>query len=225
MNKLLLPLCSLMVIVLCSCGKTSVHAVKTADSVNVINQGVPGNHTYDLLNRISNVINEKPDLVIVMVGTNDVIAGGATFAVYQTNLSKIIDSLKGTGSDVLLLTPPPAIAGNSYNLNISRLDSACSIIMLLSKLKNCGLVDINKGINQLLDAKNPPSLFLSDGLHPNAAGYVDIATMIYNYMQYKKPRKIKITCFGDSITFGLYLTGAGTSTGQTYPAVLKRMLN
>ncbi len=40
----------------------------------VLNKGVAGNNSKDLMVRVDNdVINEQPDLVIIMVGTNDMI--------------------------------------------------------------------------------------------------------------------------------------------------------
>jgi hypothetical protein len=35
----------------------------------------------------------------------------------------------------------------------------------------------------------------------------------------------KVACMGDSVTFGIKMTGEGTVTGDTYPAVLNAMLN
>ncbi len=33
-----------------------------------------------------------------------------------------------------------------------------------------------------------------------------------------------VVCFGDSITFGAHMKGAGTAKGDTYPSFLKRAL-
>ena len=34
----------------------------------------------------------------------------------------------------------------------------------------------------------------------------------------------RIACFGDSITYGVYVAGEGTASGETYPAFLARKL-
>ncbi|WP_372934509.1 hypothetical protein [Mariniphaga sediminis] len=34
----------------------------------------------------------------------------------------------------------------------------------------------------------------------------------------------KIICFGDSLTFGVYMKGEGTAEGDTYPAILKQLI-
>ena len=37
--------------------------------------------------------------------------------------------------------------------------------------------------------------------------------------------KIKVACVGDSITYGQYMTGAGTADGDAYPGQLRSLLN
>ena len=40
--------------------------------IEIINKGIGGNNTRDLISRVEkDVISEKPDIVIMMVGTND----------------------------------------------------------------------------------------------------------------------------------------------------------
>ena len=196
-----------------------------ADTITVFNNGVPGNTASDLLNRINTVIKEKPNLTIIMIGTNDVSISVQTFPTFQANLSKIIDSLKASGSSVMLLTPPPISPNCTYINQFHLLDSACSIIKSLSITKTCYYVDIHTDIAQLIAQPAMPLLYLADGVHPNQAGYVDIAGFIYTYLRSNAIKKTRIACFGDSITNGYLLTGAGTTSGFTYPADLKKSLD
>lgn len=66
----------------------------------------------------------------------------------------------------------------------------------------------------------------ADGVHPTAEGYAFIGKLIYDRLLKEKlfHKDIKIVCFGDSITYGSRVEGAGTSTGDTYPAVLLRLI-
>jgi lysophospholipase L1-like esterase len=58
-----------------------------------------------------------------------------------------------------------------------------------------------------------------------AAGYKVMAAAIYQTILGFKPKSKTVICFGDSITKGYRLKGEGTTEGEPYPAVLKRMLN
>jgi len=64
-----------------------------------------------------------------------------------------------------------------------------------------------------------------DGVHPTKAGYRIIATAVYQAIKTNYPEACNIICFGDSITFGCQMPGQGTTEGDSYPAILKRMMN
>jgi len=191
----------------------------------IINEGVPGNTAENLLSRIDSVIELKPNLVIIMIGTNDAIDGISTYNSYTTTLSIIIDSLKNSGASVMLLTPPPVQAWNTITKNINELNGICSMIYNLSVSKGCYYVDINSDFNNIITLSNSHQLYYTDGLHPSSAGYADIAKYICAYLKMNNISVSKIICFGDSITYGAYMVGAGTNTGNTYPAFLKEDLN
>jgi lysophospholipase L1-like esterase len=197
----------------------------SVNKLTIINLGVPGNTAEMLLSRINTVTNDKPNLVIIMVGTNDILQGNNTYYSFNGTLSEIIDQLKAKGESVMLLTPPPVKTWNKENFDIQRLDTLCDVIDSLSKNKSCYFVDVNKDISHIDTAVNNNLLYVADGIHPTAIGYQDIAGYINSYMKSNHITAAKIVCFGDSITYGSYVNGAGTSTGQTYPAVLLADLN
>ena len=64
----------------------------------------------------------------------------------------------------------------------------------------------------------------ADGVHPTAAGYRLIATAVFQAIQDRQLPHAKIVCFGDSITFGANMAGAGKAEGDTYPGYLARLL-
>lgn len=79
-------------------------------AAQVLNKGVGGNNTKQLLLRIdSDVITEDPDLVIVMAGTNDLLNSRKmiSYVDYEDNLNLILRKIKSMGSQVLLMSPPP----------------------------------------------------------------------------------------------------------------------
>jgi lysophospholipase L1-like esterase len=183
----------------------------------VINEGVPGNTVENLLSRINTVIALKPDLVIIMIGTNDMIDNG-TFSIFGNGLKTVVDSLEHTGSHIMLLTPPPIASWSTIRYSPERLTSICSTVKLLSVSENCYFVDVNSDLNMVLNNTTSHELYRSDGLHPSGAGYEDIASYIFDYMTAQSIKTKKIVCFGDSITYGFLVTGEGTATGETYPA-------
>lgn len=201
----------------------------------VINKGVSGNNTVDLLNRIDTaVIPLNPDLVIMMIGTNDVRKPGKTipFSEYKTNLATLIKKFRVLGIDVLLLSPPPIgtktlVYPDAVN---QQLDSVGYVMKQYSNSYNCMYLDINALIKSagspnatalsLLDntanAKDHP-----DGIHFTPEGAAFVATSVYNYLRdNNRLNYYKIVCFGDSLTYGLYLTNPGTVNGNNYPSVL-----
>ena len=221
----LLLFCTLII----SCKKEALKA-PPVDAITVINMGISGNTAENLLNRINTVIKQAPNLVIIMIGTNDALDGSSTYNSFSSTLSIIIDSLQHTGSSVMLLTPPPIQTWNTITTNSNGVYSIyfkdiCNIIYNLSESKACYYVDIDGELNNILTSANSHQLFLSDGVHPSAQGDKDIASDIFSYMKTQNVIAKKIVCFGDSITFGAYLAGQGTATGDTYPAALSNDLN
>lgn len=86
--------------------------------VEVVDAGVPGHNTVHALQRLeSDVLDERPALVIVMFGVNDaaMVDGGPVartaprvpLAEYVGNLRRIVQTVRETGAQVILCTPTP----------------------------------------------------------------------------------------------------------------------
>lgn len=196
------------------------------NKLEVINLGVPGNTAGDLLARIKDVTNLKPDLVIIMIGTNDAGSSSKIYRAFRTNLDRIINNIQEANAKVILLTPPPSLPSSKFYSNSEKLDLICSTISAVSKDKSCEMVDIHGYINSVLKQADSVSIYNPDGIHPNKMGYSDISNFLLSYFQ-QHPLNggLKIVCFGDSITYGYEVDGQGTSSGDTYPADLLRGIN
>jgi len=89
----------------------------------VLNEGINGDVVWQVNNRIESIINCNPDIIILMIGSNDVMASFnkksgerykssnklpeiPTFENYQKLLPKLLDKLNGT-SKIALCTLPP----------------------------------------------------------------------------------------------------------------------
>lgn len=214
--------------------------------VEVINAGVGGNTSGDLLKRVNaDVIQQQPDMVLVMVGTNDMVNSGklTSFEMYKKNLKTMIDVCKADSIQVLLMSPPPVDTlylfqrhdREKFNaLPNDKLDSVRSIMAKLAADRDLIFIDLqSEFIARGLPRHNADEVIMNvmnsgyaDGVHPTAEGYAFIGRLIYDRLLKEKlfHKDIKIVCFGDSITYGSRVEGAGTSTGDTYPAVLLRLI-
>jgi lysophospholipase L1-like esterase len=114
-----------------------------------------------------------------------------------------------------------------------RVDAANAIIKKLAKKNKLKLVDLNQVLTACGGAttdktsifQNIANAAADDGVHPTKEGYFIIGTAVYQAITDYMPNVKSIVCFGDSITFGYKMTGQGKVTGDSYPALLNRMLN
>jgi len=223
----------------------SVSAQKTPDSVLVVNAGVNGNNTVNLLSRLDkDVLKKDPDLVILMVGTNDMMNINKTLSMqaYENNYQELVGKIKGKAALILMTIPPvhmpsvlerkPQFNGDSALVQ-RKIDSANNVIRSIAAKNKCILVDLNKillacgGADTARDGifTNVANMGIADGIHPNANGYKIIASALYQTIITAKPNAKRIVCFGDSITCGYRMKGQGSAGGATCSPVSNRMFN
>lgn len=212
----------------------------------VWNKGIGGNSSSDLLARMQkDVVELNPDLVIVLVGTNDLLNSKkmVTVSEMMKNLERLTDSMRHHGIDVVLVSPPPVDSiylFERHNKNLfvlppkELLKEAGTAMQLLCQKNDYLFIDsynffTSLGIPRhneddiLCNVKNSG---LRDGVHFTKKGNALLARLIFEKLieKYSSPDKLKIICFGDSLTYGAYMDGKGTATGNTYPAELKRLI-
>ncbi|MDQ7949655.1 MAG: SGNH/GDSL hydrolase family protein [Pedobacter sp.] len=213
--------------------------------VKITNAGYNGNNTEDLLKRLDkDVFAKDPQLVIMMIGTNDMLneRNRLSFAQYEKNYQELITLIKKK-SKLMIMTIPPV--NDEYifarqdrkaygeSRPQSWVDSANRIIKKLAKKNKVKLIDLHQvltacggaGVDQESLFQNMANSGITDGVHPTKIGYRVIGTAVFQAIQYNMPGVESIVCFGDSITFGYQMTGMGTVKGDSYPAVLNRMMN
>lgn len=215
-------------------------------NITVLNKGIGGNNSNDLLKRLDrDVLAENPDLVILMAGSNDMINSKKfiSYATFRDNYQSLIHQLKSRGIQVVVMSPPPVDTGyvfQRHNRQLfsqepnAKLDSLNHLIRQLARDNEVHYIDLHQAFkaqgspNRLSQSLivNQANLGIPDGLHPTREGYQLIANEVYHYLNAHKllKRNQKILCFGDSITYGAFMTGKGTTEGDTYPALLKQML-
>lgn len=213
----------------------------------VINAGVSGNSTTDMLARInSDVLEARSNLVIVMVGTNDMLNSRKmnSYEVYAANLEKIVSILRDNHAKIVLLSPPPVdslylFERHNRDLFLEtpevKMDSVRHIVKRIATQNNTHFVDIYQKFKDLNLPRHNEDLFIMntnnsgfrDGVHPTRLGYFLIAETVFNYLKNNNliGENTKITCFGDSITYGSKVKGSGTTSGETYPAYLSKKIS
>ena len=174
-------------------------------SVKVVNAGIGGNNTTQGRTRFDrDVVAHKPSVVVIQFGLNDAAVDvwrnppetspRISEKQYEENLRGFVQTLKGKGSEVILMTPNPArwsevlrkLYGkpphrlddpDGYNVFVSRY---AEVVRTLAREEKVTLIDIydifqkyGKESGQSVD-----DLLLPDGMHPNSKGHELIARLL-----------------------------------------------
>lgn len=158
---------------------------------NIINMGISGNRTYEVLNRLDQVINEKPDELFLMIGINDIFMNaGVWHANNKTNPSlnyeKIVKTLKKAlpNTKFYLQAILPVNRGvldpglfRSFNEKIVSLNKDIEII---SRKYQVNFIDYT---NNFKDENNNLKLnYTTDGVHLNEKGYELMYSCLSKYL-------------------------------------------
>jgi lysophospholipase L1-like esterase len=153
--------------------------------VDVVNLGLSGDTTADVLERLDVVETARPTWVLVMLGTNDTRYHGPKQAYRMVALDETERNLRALvefvtddlSADLTLLTPPPGdqqrISAFFHDARVawraSELDAAAELIRKLDP----ACVDVNESM------RATSSEFLeADGVHPTAEGQRHIARFV-----------------------------------------------
>lgn len=115
-----------------------------------------------------------PDLVVVDLTINDANTG-TTAASYTANLAILVQAIQANGADVLLVSGTPS--------NTSATGIATIVGAMSSYADSNGIVflDVNaRWVNYTVS--NALGWFYTDGIHPNAIGYQDVAQFISTFL-------------------------------------------
>ncbi|MDD4802233.1 MAG: GDSL-type esterase/lipase family protein [Syntrophomonas sp.] len=132
----------------------------------VINQGINGNTTSDMLARFNRaVINAKPTHVIIMGGANDVICQ-ESFEQIVFNIQSMTEKALENGIKVIMGTPPPIDEPEPER----RLKRIREWIINHARMKHLAIIDFAAAF---FDSSGNIRLeyLLADGAHPSSKGY------------------------------------------------------
>ena len=168
--------------------------------IKIVNAGIPGHKASDMQARFQkDAIDQKPDLVMINVGVNDVwhaffdfpknqfypqgnLPAGVPLAEYREKITQMVLAAKAAGIRVVLLSPTPIgeILDSPENRRLQEYIAAMREIALQNK---CLFIDLNGPCREVIGtyqkhAGKTLNLLAADGVHPNPSGYRIIAFTI-----------------------------------------------
>ena len=154
--------------------------------VEVVNLGLSGDTTADVLERLDVLENARPTWVLVMLGTNDTRYHGSKqayrmvgLAETERNIRALMECVTGDlAADATLITPPPAdqerissfFQGAAVTWRADELDAVAALIRSLDS--DC--VDVSQSIR----ASALSGLLEADGVHPTVSGQRHIVRFV-----------------------------------------------
>jgi len=143
----------------------------------VINTGVSGDRTEDVLADFrARVTRFRPDVVLVMLGTNDSVRGPAGRAGFRRRVGEIVARVRDVGAVPVLQTPPAADVEESPEH--ADLPAYAGVVRDVAAARSVVLVDhhahwVGAGRG------GPPAAWLDDPVHPNGRGHLEMARTLF----------------------------------------------
>ena len=223
-----------------------------AFSITVQNSGVSGNNTHEGLARLATVLATNPDHLVLYFGINDALNSAklVSLSTFSANLTSMVNQAFTANVRKVFLVGihpvnPAYVASRhpshpqlarlqdhlmEYNAAVASVATATGAIFIdwrsrfLEESPGTTIADATaNSIDSLL--RCVVNTNDDDGVHLTVAGNNILGVRVAQALSSEVVNGDLINCMGDSITFGFAITGAGTATGNTYPAVLKTTLN
>ena len=171
-----------------------IAAKGAADKFELNGAGISGNKIYDLYLRIEkDVLEKKPDVVVIWVGVNDVwhkssSNTGTDFDKFGKFYDAVIKKIQNQGAKVILVTPAAIGEKHDYsNTQDGDLNSYSNWIRQYAATNNIVLVDLRKIFHDYSVANNPNNvakgILTSDGVHLNEKGDALVAEELWKVLQ------------------------------------------
>jgi lysophospholipase L1-like esterase len=219
---------------------TIVSGKQVDDKPFIINAGIGGNNTVDVLARMDkDCLSHKPDFTILMVGTNDMNSKKyIPLPEYERNLRKIIEKILGVKSQIMLMSILPVYEPYLFTRHEKsfygeeghkgRKDKVNQTIKKAAEDYKLHFLDMHRVFEKVGNISEEGSSLLqntlnsqkTDGVHPTPEGYRTMAVAVYEALIRTGVSYNRLVCLGDSIT-----NGGGGVEGNSYPGYLKRLLD
>ena len=157
-----------------------------ADKFELNGAGISGNKIYDLYLRIEkDVLEKKPDVVVIWVGVNDVwhkssSNTGTDFDKFCGFYDAVVKKIQATGAKVIVVTPAAIGEKNDFsNSQDGDLNAYSSWMRKYVKENGLGLVDLRSIFHEYSLKHNPENkdrdILTNDGVHLNEKGNALVA--------------------------------------------------
>ena len=161
--------------------------------IEIVNAGIGGNKSTDMQARFQkDAIDQKPGLVMINVGVNDVWnaffdfpnnqfypqgnwTAGVALAEYREKITQMVLAAKAAGIRVVLLSP--TLIGESIDgPENRRLQQYGAAMREIASENQCLFIDLNTPFREVIGtyqkhAGKTLNLLAADGVHPNQSGY------------------------------------------------------
>lgn len=158
------------------------------DNLPVVNSGVAGNKTVDILGDMKNrVYQYNPTKVFLLIGTNDLDSNDKDIVdTTFNNIKEIIKEIKENRSDATIYVESVYPINSNIENNVVNNRTNKKIKSLNRKLSNyckednCNYINL---YNDLIDEEgNLKEQYTEDGLHLNSLGYVVVTRELLPYL-------------------------------------------
>jgi isoamyl acetate esterase len=166
---------------------------------DLVGAGISGNKVYDLYLRLQeDVLDKKPDAVVVWIGVNDVwhkktSLTGTDADKFERFYTALIKKLKDRNITVFLCTP--GAIGEKWDCTNELdgdLNKYAGIIRNLSQKNNCTLIDLRQAFLNYSKRENPDNkdrgVLTTDGVHLNTTGNRFVAETMYAVLSQHLPQ-------------------------------------
>ncbi len=138
----------------------------------VVNLGESGNTTADGLRRLPEALAAKPAIVVLEFGANDALRGLPVPAM-EANLERMVEAFQTAGARVLL-------GGMMWpaGVDMAAVPRFNAVYPQLARKYKAPLIPFF-----LAGVYGDPAFVQADGLHPNAPGAQQVATLVREYLQ------------------------------------------
>lgn len=214
-------------------------------TVEVFNRGIGGHTSRDGLRRFDrDVLALHPRHLILYFGINDALNSAKLVSVadFTAAMRTMITRAKASGIEtIILITPNPIVAAYVKQRHPhhphadleAHVETYAEAVRTLAAEQSVLLADLRQWMQARGIPPEAKESFLRneansqsrDGVHLTAAGYRFLGEVLAGMLAPRAKPGDRVVCFGDSITFGAHMPGAGTATGETYPAWLYVALN
>lgn len=160
-----------------------------AENYEIIGAGISGNKIYDLFLRLEkDVLAQKPDVVVIYIGVNDVWhkawGTGTDYDKFGKFYDAVVKKIQAQGAKVVLATPAAIGEKHDYsNTQDGDLNAYSNWIREYAKSNKLGIVDLRKVFHDYSLANNPNNdakgILTTDGVHLNEKGNKLVADLMW----------------------------------------------